>query len=47
VTTGTEWLFLKLAGDLLIDERIYYLNEMNELLAVFQSIIDYYKEVLK
>ena len=47
VTTGDEWLFMKLEGDLYIDERKYYLNEINELLAVFQSIIDYYKEVLK
>lgn len=47
VTTGDEWLFMKLEGDLYIDERKYYLNEVSELLAVFQSILDYYKEVLK
>ena len=47
VTNSNEWLFMKLEGDLFIDERKYYLNEINELLAVFQSIIDYYKEVLK
>ncbi len=47
VTTGDEWLFMKLEGDLYIDERKYYLNEVSELLAVFQSLIDYYKEVLK
>ena len=47
VTTGDDWLFLKLEGDLFIDERKYYLVELPELLAVFQSIIDYYKEVLK
>jgi hypothetical protein len=47
VTTGDEWLFMKLEGDLFIDDRKYYLNEISELLAVFQSIIDYYKVVLK
>ena len=44
VTTGNEWLFLKIDTELIIDSRIYYLNELNELLAVFQQIIDYYKE---
>ena len=44
VTTGNEWLFLKIDTELTIDSRIYYLNELNELLAVFQQIIDYYKE---
>lgn len=47
VTTGNEWKFLKLNNDLTIDTRIYYLNELGELLAVFQNIIDYYKETLK
>jgi hypothetical protein len=47
VTTGNEWKFLKLNNDLTIDSRIYYLNELGELLAVFQTIIDYYKETLK
>ncbi len=44
VTTGNEWLFLKIDSELTIDSRIYYLNELNELLAVFQQIIDYYKQ---
>lgn len=44
VTTGNEWVFLKLETDILIDNRIYYLNEMEEILAVFQHIIDYYKQ---
>ena len=46
VTTGNEWLFMKLEQDLLIDTRVYYLNEIDELVAVFQSIIDYYKETI-
>lgn len=46
VTTGTEWLFLKLEKDIIVDNRIYYLNELGELLAVFQSILDYYKKTI-
>lgn len=44
VTTGNEWVFLKLETDIMIDNRIYYLNEIEEILAVFQHIIDYYKQ---
>jgi hypothetical protein len=44
VTTGNDWVFLKLENDILIDNRIYYLNEIGEILAVFQQIIDYYKQ---
>ncbi len=43
VTTGEEWLFLKLGKDLIIDKRKYFLIELGELLAVFQQIIDDYK----
>jgi hypothetical protein len=45
VTTGNEWIFLKLETDILVDNRIYYLNEIEEILAVFQHIIDYYKAI--
>jgi len=44
VTTGLEWLFLKLDTELTIDRRTYFLNELGELLAVFQHIIDDYKK---
>ena len=47
VTTGNEWQFLCLSEHLEINSRIYYLNELPEILAVFQHIIDYYKAVLK
>ena len=48
VTTGDDWLFLKLKNDILyIDKKKYYLNELGELLSIFQYIIDYYKERLK
>jgi hypothetical protein len=46
VTTGNEWLFIRLTDHLEIDRRKYYLNELGELLAVFQQIIDYYRTTL-
>ncbi len=42
-TTGDNWIFLELSDNLYIDTRKYYLNEVAELLGVFQHIIDYYK----
>ncbi len=46
-TTGDDWQFLKLENDIIyVDNRKYYLGEVDELLGVFQLIIDYYKEVL-
>jgi hypothetical protein len=46
VTTGNEWLFIRLTDHLEIDRRIYYLNELGELLAVFQQLVDYYRLIL-
>lgn len=46
VTTGNEWLFIRLTDHLEIDRRKYYLNELGELLAVFQQLIDYYRITL-
>ena len=43
VTTGDEWLFMKLENDLTVDEQKYYLVEINKLLGIFQQIIDFYK----
>lgn len=47
VTTGEEWKFMKLEKDLIIDEHIYYINKLSEILAVLQNIIEYYKTILK
>jgi hypothetical protein len=47
VTSGSLWLFLRLSDKIFIDKNIYYTSNINELLGVFQTIIDYYKEVLK
>jgi hypothetical protein len=43
VTTGNEWLFMQLTDQLYIDNQKYYLNELKNLLAVFQNIIDKFK----
>jgi len=47
VTTADDWLFMKLENSkLTIDNRKYYLGQIDKLLGVFQMIIDYYKESL-
>jgi hypothetical protein len=46
VTTGNDWLFMKLENDLVIDSRVYYLVQINELLGIFQYIIGYYRREL-
>lgn len=46
VTTGDDWLFLKLTDDMLfIDVKKYYLGNIAELLGVFQQVIADFKEV--
>jgi hypothetical protein len=48
VTTGNEWLFMMLENDCIkINNKLYYLNEIENVLGIFQKIIDYYIEVLK
>jgi hypothetical protein len=47
VTSGSLWLFLQLSDKIFINNDVYYTSNLNELLGVFQSIIDYYKETLK
>jgi hypothetical protein len=47
VTTGEDWLFMKLEKHLTIDTRKYYLRELSELLGALQNIINYYKAYLK
>ena len=43
VTTGNEWIFLCLENEIKIDRKIYYLNEIETILGIFQNIIDFYK----
>lgn len=45
VTTGKEWLFLKLEDKIYIDKKTYNLENIADLLGVFQTIIDYFKHV--
>jgi hypothetical protein len=47
VTTGDDWLFLRLTGkELFVDTRKYYLGQIGELLGAFQYILDYYRTIL-
>jgi hypothetical protein len=44
VTTGEDWQFLKLEGNIItFDSKRYYLNEVNVILGVFKTIVDFYK----
>jgi hypothetical protein len=46
VTTGDEWLFMKIQNkEIIIDTQKYYLVEINKILGAFQYIIDYYKNL--
>lgn len=46
-TTADDWQFLKLENNTVyVDKKKYYLGEVEELLGVFQRIVDYYKNVL-
>ena len=48
VTTVNQWIFLKLQDNqIIIDNKTYYFNQMEEVLGIFQMIIDYYKKTLK
>ena len=47
VTTADDWVFMKLEGNIIfIDTKKYYLGKIEELLGVFQVIIDFYKRQL-
>jgi hypothetical protein len=48
VTTGAEWHFLKLQDEkLILDIQEYHIRNTNQILGVFQEIINYYKSYLK
>jgi hypothetical protein len=48
VTTGKEWLFMKLEHKTIyIDKKSYALEDVETLLGVFQNIIDYYKVMIE
>jgi len=43
VTTGDDWIFMRLDKQIEIDTRKYYLGNLAELLGVFQHIIQQFK----
>jgi hypothetical protein len=46
VTTGETWQFMRLEGKkLLIDQRRYFLNELETILGILQFIIDQFPPV--
>ena len=47
VTTGDDWLFLRLGSDVLvIDTRTFYLGHLGQLLGAFQIVFDFYRKIL-
>ena len=47
VTTGETWQFLRLAATTLtIDSERYYINELGRILAVLQTIVDFYPQMV-
>jgi hypothetical protein len=45
-TTGDIWQFIEFKDKIYIDNKKYYLTQINELLGIFQQIIDYNKNLL-
>jgi len=47
VTTADNWKFMLIENDIIkIDKDIYYKSEVDEILGIFQTIMDYYKQIL-
>ncbi len=46
ITNGSDWLFLKLEGNVLfVDTDKYVTRNLSELLGILQNIIDFYKDI--
>ncbi len=43
VTTGDDWIFMRLTDKIEIDEQKYYLGNLSQLLGIFQYILDDFK----
>jgi len=43
VTTGDDWIFMRLSDKIEIDIQKYYLNDLSTLLGIFQMILDEFK----
>ena len=47
VTTADNWKFMLLENNIIkIDKNIYYKSEVDKILGIFQTIINYYQQVL-
>lgn len=44
VTTGDDWFFMRLTDKIEIDDEKYYLGNLNQLLGIFQHILDNFKQ---
>ncbi len=44
VTTGDDWIFMRLNDKIEIDDQKYYLGNLNKLLGIFQHILDNFKK---
>jgi hypothetical protein len=44
VTTGDDWIFMRLTDKIEIDDEKYYLGNLSQLLGVFQHILDCFRE---
>ena len=47
VTTGKTWTFIRVTDKISIDKKMYYTDNMPELLSVFQTILEPFKTILK
>jgi len=48
VTTADDWKFMSIEKNLIsIDKRTYYKSEIDKIIGRFQSIIEFYKRILK
>ncbi len=48
VTNSDMWQFIKLENNqLLIDDKVYFIESLETILGIFQHIIDYYKSILE
>ena len=48
VTTADRWQFLEYSNKTVrIDRKVYFQNELHQVLGIFKHILDYYKDLLK
>jgi hypothetical protein len=47
VTTGKNWIFMKVTDKVYIDKKTYYTDNITELLSGFQTMIEQYRTLVK